>query len=95
MGAAPLSASATTRPPPLPHACSRRPAMAFLAKEMHHLKESAGSLLHAKHEEGSSGKHSAAGSGEGEPRAPAGAAAQPQVVHAHNTLHAETIPTYT
>lgn len=78
--------------------------MPFLTKEMQHLKESAESLLHGKHEGSGVGKHGAAGSAApADPAAAhaegaaagAGAAVVPQIVHAHNTLHAETIPTYT
>ncbi|KAL4421163.1 hypothetical protein ABPG77_000798, partial [Micractinium sp. CCAP 211/92] len=66
--------------------------MSFLAKEVQHLKQSAGTILHGKREGTGSEKPSAAASAEGQD---GGAAAVPEVVHAHNTLHAETIPTYT
>lgn len=66
--------------------------MSFLAKEVQHLKQSAGTILHGKREGTGSEKPSAAAPVEGHD---GGGAAVPEVVHAHNTLHAETIPTYT
>ncbi|KAL4451752.1 hypothetical protein ABPG75_007414 [Micractinium tetrahymenae] len=73
----------------------------FLAKEVHHLKESAESLLHGRHEGSGGSKPGAAmagappGPAEEGTLAGADAAAVAEVVHAHNTLQAETIPTYT